>query len=256
MSLLALKLVLTPCLIAAATLVARRWGPAVGGWLAGLPFTSGPVSVFLALEQGPGFAAVAAEGTLLGLIPVAAFCLAYSQVAGRASAWAALGLGLLAYLAVTGLVSLLSPGLWPTVIVVFLALLLAVWLLGTPAASRVPVAPPWWDLPLRMATATAMVLLLTGSAALIGPQWSGLLSPFPVFASVMAVFAQQAAGPAAAQRLLRGVVIGALAFAAFFLVVALSVAGGNLLFSYTLAALVALSLNGVSLVALVRERPV
>src|SRR5712692_1697596 len=52
-----LKLVVTPVLIAAATLVARRWGPGVGGWLAGFPLTSAPVSVFLALEQGPDFAA-------------------------------------------------------------------------------------------------------------------------------------------------------------------------------------------------------
>ena len=60
---LVLKLVVTPLLISAATLVARRWGPGVGGWLAGFPLTSAPVSVFLALEQGPDFAAGAAVGT-------------------------------------------------------------------------------------------------------------------------------------------------------------------------------------------------
>jgi len=62
-----LKLVVTPLLIAVATLVARRWGHGVGGWLSGFPLTSAPVSVFLALEQGPAFAAGAAAGTLLGL---------------------------------------------------------------------------------------------------------------------------------------------------------------------------------------------
>ena len=51
----------------------RRWGPAVGGWLAGLPLTSGPVSLILALEQGPEFTARAALGTLFGLISLAAF---------------------------------------------------------------------------------------------------------------------------------------------------------------------------------------
>jgi len=49
---LALKLVLTPALIAIATLAGRRFGPSISGWLVGLPFTSGPVSLFLALEQG------------------------------------------------------------------------------------------------------------------------------------------------------------------------------------------------------------
>src|SRR6266542_2340199 len=68
-----LKLIVTPLLIAAATLVARRWGPGVGGWLAGFPLTSAPVSVFLALEQGPDFAAGAAVGTLGGVIGSFAF---------------------------------------------------------------------------------------------------------------------------------------------------------------------------------------
>ena len=42
-----LKLLLTPVLIAIATLASRRYGPAFGGWLAGLPLVSGPVSIFL-----------------------------------------------------------------------------------------------------------------------------------------------------------------------------------------------------------------
>ena len=55
-----LKALLAPLLILLATLAGRRWGPGVGGWLAGLPLTSGPVSLILALEQGPEFAARAA----------------------------------------------------------------------------------------------------------------------------------------------------------------------------------------------------
>ena len=48
----ALKILLTPALVAAATLLARRWVPA---WAAprGPPLTFTPVSIFLALEQGP-----------------------------------------------------------------------------------------------------------------------------------------------------------------------------------------------------------
>src|SRR5512145_2399570 len=87
MNLLSLKLILTPVLIAVATLAARRWGPAVGGWLAGLPLTSGPVSLILALERGPDFAARAALGTLFGLVSLAAFCWAY----GAAARWTAWG---------------------------------------------------------------------------------------------------------------------------------------------------------------------
>jgi hypothetical protein len=53
---LVLKLVLTPLLIGAASLAGRRWGPAIAGWLVGLPLTSAPVALFLALDLGIGFA--------------------------------------------------------------------------------------------------------------------------------------------------------------------------------------------------------
>ncbi len=92
---LALKLVLTPIMIAAASLAGRRWGPAVSGWLMGFPLTSAPVSVFLALQYGPAFAAQAAVGTLGGQASVCVFCLVYSLAAAR-WAWpasAALGIG-------------------------------------------------------------------------------------------------------------------------------------------------------------------
>ena len=52
---LLLKLLLVPGLVAAVTLAVRRWGPAVGGWLAGLPVVAGPVLVFYAIEQGDAF---------------------------------------------------------------------------------------------------------------------------------------------------------------------------------------------------------
>ena len=64
MDLVWIKLILTPLAITAIALAGRRWGPAVGGWIAGLPLTSGPVSLYLALEQGRTFAATAAVNPL------------------------------------------------------------------------------------------------------------------------------------------------------------------------------------------------
>ena len=50
---LTLKLVATPALIGTATLVGRRWGQSIGGWLVGLPLTTGPVAFFIALMVLP-----------------------------------------------------------------------------------------------------------------------------------------------------------------------------------------------------------
>lgn len=51
MNILALKLILAPIIIGSASLAGRRWGPAVSGWIVGMPLTSGPVIFFVALRD-------------------------------------------------------------------------------------------------------------------------------------------------------------------------------------------------------------
>jgi hypothetical protein len=244
---LLLKLFLAPGLIGAATLVARRWGPGVGGWLVGLPLTSAPVSIFLALEQGPAFAARAAGGTLAGLAGVGVFCLAYGLAAARA-AWplsTAVGLGAFAVtLVVLGAAALpVAAGFGVTCGV------LAAITLGLPrTVGRLRTGPrPWWDLPLRMAVAPAVIFTITTAAHWLGPALSGLLSPIPVFALVLGAFTHRADGPEAAVDLLRGVVIGSFSFAAFFLVVGTGLERLGLAPTYGLATLVALVVNALAL---------
>jgi hypothetical protein len=84
MDTLVLKVVVTPMLIAAASLAGRRWGQAVSGWFVGLPLTSGPVAFFVALDYGVGFAAATSLGALAAAIAEAAFCLVYGHTADRA----------------------------------------------------------------------------------------------------------------------------------------------------------------------------
>ena len=83
MNLLLTKLILTPLVILAALWVARRWGDAFGGWLAGLPLTSAPVAAFLAIEHGPAFAAAASAGSVAAVASQASFCMAYTAASRR-----------------------------------------------------------------------------------------------------------------------------------------------------------------------------
>lgn len=243
MTLLLAKLVLTPLLIAAVTLAGRRWGPAVGGWMAGLPLTSGPVSVFLALEQGPAFAARAAVGTLAGLVGVGCFCLVYARLARTRSWILPTTWGIVAYLASAALLSRIPLALGPTVGGTLALLLLAFRLLPTtPGAGGAPPAPRW-DVPVRMAVATTLVLVLTATAAVLGPKLSGLLSSFPVFATVLAVFTHRHAGAAATRQLLRGIVLGSFAFAGFFVVVAAALDRWEVSGTYVVASASALVIN-------------
>ena len=96
MALVALKVLLAPALVAMATLVARRHGPALGGWLSALPVIAGPVLLVFVVEHGADFAQQAARGTLMGLVALSAFIVAYASrrpapvvplVAGGAAGW-------------------------------------------------------------------------------------------------------------------------------------------------------------------------
>ena len=217
--LLWLKLAITPVLMTAATWAVRRWGAAVGGWIIGLPLTSGPISLFLYLERGPDFAARAAVGTLLGINGVTACVTTYAHAATRWHWPATAAASLLPYAVTTALLSevLVSA---PTAFIGSVAFAgLALWSLP----RNRPVSPgpaPDWDLPARIVAALAMVLLITALAERLGPTLSGLLSPFPVFTLVMAVFGHRHSGGAIATPYARGLLASAVGFAAFFLVVA------------------------------------
>jgi uncharacterized membrane protein (GlpM family) len=219
---LILKLVLTPALIGAASLAGRRWGAAVGGWLVGIPFTSAPIALFLALDHGASFAASASVGMLLGTISQAIFCLAYSFSASRGVPWlASFSSGCVGFAASTVVLQLLSVPLVPASLATLVALVVV--LLLVPRApdeadkSRSPATLPRWDIPARMAVATVFVVLLTAVAPALGPYLSGLLSPFPLFGAVLVVFVHRSEGATSAMKLLRGLLFGLFAPAVFFM---------------------------------------
>jgi hypothetical protein len=220
--LLTLKLVLVPALVAGVTLGARRWGPRVGGWLTALPLVAGPTLLFLALEQGEAFAARAASGTLVGLIAVAAFGLAYGRLArGRPWAWSLVG-GWAAFGATTAALQLVpwTPSL--ALLATLGAFALAGRLLPDPGRHLAPAPPPAWDLPLRMLGTLAVVLGVTSLADRLGPDLSGALTPFPVALGVVLVFAHAQQGAAPAIALLHGFLPGMWGFALFCLVLSLT----------------------------------
>jgi hypothetical protein len=250
---IALKLILTPILIGSATLAGRKWGAAVGGWVVGLPLTSGPIALFLALEQGTAFASRAALGTLFGLVSVAVFCLAYSWLAFRLSWLSATFAGWFAFFVTTFVLQKPSLGLMPTFIGVLVVLAVVFKLLPAKAGSLVVTTPPRWDVPARMVIATGFVLLLTWLADKLGARLSGLLAPFPVFATILAALTHRFQGAAAASRLLRGVVLSSFSFAAFFLVIALMIEPAGILPAFMCATLAALTLNVGSLLLLLHK---
>jgi hypothetical protein len=244
---LALKLVLTPALIGAATLAGRRWGQSVGGWLVGLPLTTGPVAFFIALDHGTAFGAAAAVGSLAGAVAEAAFSVAYGWSAARSSWPPALLAGSAAYGAVA---ALLQPlGLGPAALfgLVVAALAVSIRLMPAVTTGTPPTAPPRWDLPARMVLATAVVLALTALAPRLGARWSGLLATYPLFAAILTAFGHRVQGAGAALGVLRGLLFGLFSFAAFCLVLAVGLVPLGIAGAFAAAIAVALLVQGVAL---------
>ena len=247
---LALKLVVTPILVGAASMAARRWGSEVGGWLVGIPFTSAPVTFFLAIGPGPHFAAQASVGILAGTLSQAAFALAYAWLAGKWGWGICLGAATVAFAAVTVVlvyVKASAPATFAAAAVV-LVISLALMPRRSSIAARA-VTLPDWDIPARMVVGTVLVVGLTAAAPLLGPRLAGLISPYPLYATVLAVFSHRLQGAASAVSVLRGLLLGLFAFAGFFLTVAQLLEPDGIALAFGAAIAGALAIQAVSLFA-------
>jgi hypothetical protein len=126
----------------------------------------------------------------------------------------------------------------------------------TPSAGIAPppVRPPRGDLPARMVVATVIVLALTALAPRLGARLSGLLATYPLFAAILAAFAQRLQGPAAAAGVLRGLLFGLFSFAAFCFVLGVGLVPLGIGGAFAAAIALALLVQGLSLGLLTRGR--
>ncbi|HWY90323.1 MAG TPA: hypothetical protein VNY31_06595 [Solirubrobacteraceae bacterium] len=223
METLVLKVALAPALVVGVTLAARRWGSRVGGMLIALPVVAGPILLVITLEHGEVFGARAARGALLGVVALSAFCVAFAAAATRMRWPAALLIGWAAYAGVAA-----CGSRWDAPPLAGLATALAALLVARAFFRRddhtdaLSLSRPPWDLYARAGATAALVIVLTTAAGALGPAVSGVLTPFPIAASVLAAFTLAHDGPAASLAMLRGFVVALPGFAAFFFAVAVA----------------------------------
>lgn len=218
MDLLVFKLTLTPLAVGLATAIGRRFGPALGGWVAGIPFTSAPVAIFVTLAHGVYFGSLTAAAILAATASQAAFALLYSVAAVRFRWPVALAAAVAAFAAATfGLAQLQPPPVAGLEIAIG-SIALALSLMPRARAGEAPrtqVLPPRVDIVTRAVVAAIFVVVITALATRLGATLAGLLSPFPIFATVLIVFPHRQEGGAAAISACRGFLWGLFAFAAF-----------------------------------------
>ncbi len=239
MSLVALRLLLAPALVVAASLAARRWGPRAAGVAAGIPIVAGPILLVVALDHGPRFGGGVARAALLGIVGSAAFAVAYSHVAGRAGWPPALLAGWVSFAAVAVVVATVAVPVGLALPLTLAGVFLARQALPRSGGAVPEPRRPAWDLWLRALSAAVLVLVVTGLAATLGERATGALAPFPVAASVLSVFTHAQYGASAVIALLHSMLLyfGAFAAFCFALAVALPPLGTAAGFAVALGAL-------------------
>lgn len=245
--LLLLKLLVAPALVGAVTLAVRRWGPAVGGWLSGMPVVAGPVLIFMAMEQGTIFGAVAAHATLTGLIGTVAFALTYARLSGRMPWYGCLLIGWVTFGVTTSVLYLLDPPLPLSLAGLVVTTSVGPRFLPASEGAAPPVGSPRGDLLLRLAATATLVLVLTAVADELGPTVSGLLNAFPVLSTIITAFthAQHGSGPTIA--FVRGFTRSIIGFGSFAFVLALTMVPLGLGWALVLAMVAQILVSGITL---------
>ena len=209
----------------------------VAGVIAGLPAVGGPILLVVAIDDGRHFAEQAAIGTMLGVVGVALFVVVYAAlsrfgwVVGLAGGWAGFG-------AAVPVLRLVHVSAWWAFLIATGSCLAAAAVLPRHPPSGLPHLPPRFDLPLRAGAALVPILAVTAAAKTLGPHVTGVLASFPVISPVLTVFTHVQRGAQEAVRLLRGFIIGFIAYGLFSLVVALTITGTSTAVAF-LAALAA-----------------
>jgi hypothetical protein len=247
---LATKLLLAPLCVVAVSLAGRRWGTAVAGVLGGLPVVAGPILLVLTLVHGPSFGGEAAAGTLLGLLALTTFVVVYGRVSPTLGPVASVFCGWAGFLVAVAILDRVHPSLWWAFTIVLAGFNFGLQLLHAPPGEPEEIGElPWWDLPARALASLALVLALTAASGALGPDLSGLLAPFPIITSVLAVFTHLHGGPDQVKILLRNFLIGFYGFAVFCLVLAVALPSLRTGIAFGLATLAALVVQVVVFLA-------
>jgi hypothetical protein len=250
LALLLTKLFLAPLCVIGVSMAGRRWGVGVAGMLGGLPVVAGPILLLLTLIHDRGFGAEAAAGSLLGLGGLTAFLVIYARVAPAAGPVLSLLAGWAGFLGVIGIFGVIDPPLGIGLAIVAVGFALGLAAVPSPEPgheSDPPVELPRWDLPARGLAALALVLAVTGASGALGPEWSGLLAPFPIVASVLSTFTHVQAGNAQLLVMTRNFLLGLYGFAAFCFVLALTLDSVAIAPAFALSLAAAVAVQGVSL---------
>lgn len=214
------KLALVAASVLFASLVARRFGPAAGGLLAGLPMIAGPIVGLLLIDLPADLVSAVCLATLSCQPALMAYLVAYAHAAQRLPWWACLALALAVFFMAGAALLALGLGPLPAALLAMLSPLAGA--ASMPAAARRLQAAaqslPRVELAARVGVALAVAAGVMWGARHLSPGPAGLLLAAPITGIVLPSFMLPRHGPVATAALLGGFVRGQAGFVTFFVV--------------------------------------
>jgi hypothetical protein len=218
-ALLALKLSLVAASMLGASLLARRYGHAVSGALAGLPVIVGPIIAMLLIDLPAERVRSIALATLVCEPAMLVHIVVFANAARRFAWPVCLALATAAFVAAAAVLSQLEWGAAAASLLALAALVVAGRALPTSGtAADAPVAVPRVELGWRIAVALAIAATVMWGADHLPAAIAGALLAVPITGSVLPCFTLPRHGPQATARLLAGFVRGQSGFVSFFVV--------------------------------------
>ena len=171
------------------SVLAEKVSPRFAGVLSGFPLGAAISLFFIGYEIGPDFAGRSAVYMVLGLISTQIYGFGYflgllltGRRKGPGPVLVSSFCGLVLYLASAWLLQGITLTVLPAAVASTLAIIFFSYVYRRLDNVRIdePARLGWEALLLRALFAAAVVLAVTGSAAALGEEWSGVLSAFPL----------------------------------------------------------------------------
>ena len=211
---LIVKMAVTAGFVVAATVTAERAGPVVGGLVATLPISAGPVYVFLAMDHDAHFIAQSAVASLVINSANGIFATVYALLAQKRSLLASLAGGYLAWFAYALPIRAIdwsfagAAALNVGVLGICMVLTRAIRYMRTP-----PFHARWNDFLLRAVMVAVLVGVVVTFSFQLGAAGSGVFAVFPVVMTSIALVMHPRMGGKASAAVLANTPLGLLGFA-------------------------------------------
>ena len=250
---LVVRMAVTAAFLLAATVTAERAGPLIGGLVATLPISAGPVYIFLSLDHDAAFVAQSALGSLVTNALNILFALFYILLAQKRSLTVSLGGAMAGWVVMTYAAGLVTWTLPTAILLNVAALAVSLWLSAPMRHVRAPIVHArWYDLVMRAVMVAVLVGTVVTLSFRIGATASGNLAVFPIVLTSLMLILHRRIGGKPTAAVMANAVIGLAAFGAC--VTALHLTAVPLGVALALPLALAVSIGGNLLIFFARRR--